>query len=381
MKKALVAANLGGFASFLISDIEILQNMGYEVHYMANCDTLPWADTREKLVKMNVHIINVNVDSKNPFKITNLKEYKNIQQIIKEQKYDLIHCHTPIIGLLIRLAARKLNTKVIYTTHGFSFNSSSSKKSWLVYYNLENFASRFCDAIITINKEDFVNAKKMHCKNVYYINGVGVDIEKFKNTKINIQKYKQKIGIPNNKIVILSVGELSDRKNHQAIIRAISLIENKEDYIYVICGNGIDGGTGLKLQELAKELNVNVLLLGFRKDIPEIMKCSDIGAIPSVREGLGLAGIQSLASGVPLVASNVQGIKDYVINGKTGYLCNPFDYTRLSEAIVKLSDLKSRQLMKDECIEMSSKFALPISKLQREKIYSNLLVEEKNEEE
>jgi len=221
----------------------------------------------------------------------------------------------------------------------------------------------------------------MHCKNVYYINGVGVDTAKFKDTKINIKKYKQKIGIPSNKILILSVGELSDRKNHQAIIRALSLIKNKDDYIYAICGNGVDGGTGLKLKELAEQLNVNVLLLGFRRDIPEIMKCSDIGAIPSIREGLGLAGIQSLAAGVPLVASNVQGIKDYVINGKTGYLCDPFDYTGLSEAIVKLSDLKTRQLMKDECVEMSSKFDLSISKLQREKIYNSILVEGKNEKE
>lgn len=375
MKKALIVANLGGFASFLISDIDILQSMGYEVHYMANCDLLPWEDTRKKLVKKNVKIININVDSKQPFKIRNIKEYLKLRRILYKEKYQLIHCHTPIVGLLVRVAARKLrkNSKVIYTTHGFAFNKESSKKSWIIYNSLEKFASRFCDAIITINKEDYKNAKNMLCQNVFLINGMGVDVNKYKNISINRQEYRKKLGIRNDKIMILSVGELSKRKNHQAIIQGIALLENKDKYVYVVCGNGIDGGTGKQLMKLANELGVEIKLLGFRKDIPEIMYCSDIGAIPSIREGLGLAGIESLAVGVPLVASNVQGIGDYVINGKTGILCSTFKYEEYADAIDKLSDKQYRESLKEECINESEKYDINISIKQRRKIYNKII--------
>jgi glycosyltransferase involved in cell wall biosynthesis len=155
----------------------------------------------------------------------------------------------------------------------------------------------FCDAIVTINKEDFLNAQKMFCKNVYRINGVGVDTAKYSNVTIDRSHYRKNIGVEDNQIMVLSVGELSARKNHVVIIDALADLANKEKYVYVICGNGINGGTGDLLKQRAEDRNVNLRLLGFRFDIPQMIHCSDIGAIPSVREGLGLAGIQSLAGG------------------------------------------------------------------------------------
>ena len=118
---------------------------------------------------------------------------------------------------------------------------------------------------------------------------------------------------------MLSVGELSYRKNHQIIIEALSKALLGKKYVYVICGNGVDGGTGEVLRQKAEKSKVRLILLGFRHDIPQIIHCSDVGAIPSVREGLGLARIQSLAAGVPLVGTDVQGIKDYIVDGETEY--------------------------------------------------------------
>lgn len=377
-KKALIVANMGGFASFLISDIDMLHKMGYEVTYVANMDALPWEDTKNELLKRNVRNININFDTKNPFSKQNRKAYIELKEILKENYYDLIHCHTPIVGFLTRIAARKTRrngSKIIYTTHGFAFTDTSSKKSWLIFYNFEKFSSRFCDAIITINKEDYKNAKKMHCKNVYYINGVGVDIKKYIDVDINIEQYKTKLEIDKDKIVILSVGELSERKNHKIIIDAIAKLENKSKYIYIICGNGVDGGTAEKLKSLAKEKEVDLKLLGFRYDIPQIIKCSDIGAIPSIREGLGLAGIQSLAEGIPLVASNVQGIKDYVIDGETGYLSSPFDSNQFAENINKLTSKEIRSSMSDKCKEVAKQFDISISINQRKEIYEQILGE------
>lgn len=376
MKNALIVANLAGFASFLLNDMTILQDMGYNVVFAANANKLEWSDTKEKLDEKKINFVQIDFDSKNPFCKQNYIAYKQIKCLLTLKHYDLVHCHTPIAGFVTRLAAnqyRKKNMHVIYTTHGFAFTSISSKKSWLFYYSLEKFFSRFCDAIITINQEDYENAKKMHCKKVYCINGVGVDTNKYHNIEINRDSYRKSIGIDKDEILVLSVGELSIRKNHRIIIEALAKVANKENYVYVICGNGINGGTGDELKKLANDTGVKLNMLGFRYDIPEITKCSDIGAIPSTREGLGLAGIQSLAAGVPVVGSDVQGIRDYIRNGENGYLCSPFKSEDFASAIEKLSCQEVRISMREKCYEIAKSFDISTSYAQMNKIYLSLL--------
>ena len=168
-------------------------------------------------------------------------------------------------------------------------------------------------------------------------------------------------------------GELSERKNHQIIIEALSRIQNKGKYVYVICGSGINGGTCQYLKKLAEEKKVTLYLLGFRRDIPEITVCSDIGAIPSLREGLGFAGVQSLAAGIPVIGTDVQGIRDYILNDKTGYLCKKNDADAFAEAILLLSDSSKREAMKNDCIKTAEKFDITASIEQRKKIYQEIL--------
>lgn len=378
MKRALIVANLAGFASFLLNDIDILQDMGYQVFFAANANKLAWNDTKQQLDQRNVAFLQVDFDSKKPISLQNGKAFRQIRRILKEEHFDLIHCHTPIAGMIVRLAAsghRKKGTKVIYTTHGLAFTSNSSWKSKLVYKNMEDFCSGLCDAIITINREDYDNTKQMHCAKVYYIHGVGVDTQKYVNAIVDREAYRSSLGVANDEIMVLSVGELSERKNHQIIIDALSRIHSTKKYVYVICGNGIDGGTGPQLIQMAKEKGVRLLLLGFRFDIPQITKCSDIGAIPSVREGLGLAGVQSLAAGVPVVGTDVQGIRDYIDNGNTGFLCGAFDAEAYAIAIETLASMKpdERQRMEDCCVEMSRSFDLHISKQEMKAIYYEIL--------
>lgn len=377
MKKALIVTNLIGFVSFLKSDISLLINKGYQVSIIANGLIAPNEALVEALKNQGVAFNHIGFSSKKPFAKENLRAYKELKKIIKAEKYDLIHCHTPIVGFYARLAARKLRrkgTKVVYTTHGLAFTNISPKKEWLKYYWFEKIASIFTDTIITINKEDFQNAKRLWCKDVRYINGVGVDTARYRYVDIDTSDYKKQLGIPTDKIIVLSVGELSKRKNHQIIIKALAKLPNKSDYAFVICGREV-GGSGFAemLKDLAKQYEIDLYLLGHRGDIPAVMHCSDIGAIPSTREGLGLAGIQSLCAGVPLVGTAVQGIKDYIFDGKTGFLCSPYDENAYAEAIVKLSDKKLRESMREACYETAEKFDIKISRSQMEEIYTSVL--------
>lgn len=377
MKRVLITTALAGFIrSFLKNDIQILQSMGYEVHCAANKNHAGAEDIEEFFKENNIIFHQINFSSNKPISKATIYAYKQLRKLKRKYKFDIVHCHTPISGALTRLAfnnTRKNGTKVIYTTHGFYFHKRSSKKTWIIYRTIEDIISRLSDMIITINKEDFENAKKMHCSKVRYINGVGVDTRRFINCNIERSKYRERIGISKDSLMILAIGELSKRKNHQVIIKALGQL-NIKNVVFVICGSGMtEEATTDELKELAIENDVKLLLLGLRKDIPEIIKCADIGVISSTREGLGLAGIEMLAGGLPLVASNVHGIMDYMEDGKTGYVCDPYNEDNFADGISKLLDKETRQKMKSKCVNSAQRFDKLISYNQMSKIYQEII--------
>lgn len=255
-KKALIAVNYIGFLHFLWDDIDLLNRRGYKVYAIGD-NRKNETHTLEILMQKNVSFIDARIDSKSPLTKTNMAYYRQVRQLLKEHHFDLIHCHTPIVGLIVRLAARsyrKQGTKVIYTTHGLAYTHLSSKKEYLIYHSIESLASMFTDAIITINYEDYNNAKKLHCGRVYHINGVGVDIQRYHDVVIDRDKYRTQNGIPNDKLLILSVGELSQRKNHAIIVDALAQLENKSNYVFGICGRSMTGkGTREIIQKRAEE--------------------------------------------------------------------------------------------------------------------------------
>ena len=233
--------------------------------------------------------------------------------------------------------------------------------------------SYLSDAIITINHEDYKNAQRMHSKRVYYIPGVGVDTNLFINIKIDRNAYRKKIGVGSDDFLILAVGELSRRKNHQIIIKALGEAKIPKA-VFMICGNAMtDANTKDELELLAKKYGVDLRLMGLRDDIPEICKCADIGVMPSTREGLGLSGIEMLAAGLPVVASNVHGIVDYIKNGIDGYLCDPFDEDAFAEAMKKLCDSNIRKSMAGNCVKAAEPFDIKYSRKAMQDIYTKIL--------
>ena len=246
-------------------------------------------------------------------------------------------------------------------------------KNWILYYPVEKILSGYCDYIVTINQEDYNRAKNFHCKNVRYIPGVGVDINKIKKLVINKAVKKESIGVPADKTLIISAGELIERKNHEVIIRALAKL-NDPDVYYAIAGKG-----PLKeyLSNLAKELGIaeRVIFLGFRTDVFELYHAADISAFPSKIEGLGLAGVEAMAAGIPLVSSNVHGILDYVIDGKTGYAINPKDVNGFAKALKRLIDAPElRESMRKDCLAAVEQFEISNALKVMWDIYREVLV-------
>lgn len=367
MKKVLIVASVVSFIEwFNKENVEFLRtDMGCEVHIACNFDYMNDTDEKrtieyvEKLKNEGVILHNIHF-ARNPLEKDNIQAFKELKNVIDSEHFDLIHCHTPAASMMTRLAsvkARKKGSVVMYTCHGFHFHNASSKKNWLVYYPIERALSHFCDYIVTINKEDFNRASTFAAKNVRYIPGVGVDINKIKNTEVDKAEYKKSLGIPEDCIMLLSVGELIERKNHEVIIKALGKLKNDNIY-YCIAGKG---SLENHLKGLAKELGIekNIVFLGFRCDAAQLYNTADISAFPSKIEGLGLAGIEVMAAGVPLVSSNVHGILDYSTDGKTGFTCAPDDVDGFAKAIDTLANDKVlRENMKDACLKAVEPFEI-----------------------
>lgn len=384
MKNILIVASVISFIEwFNKENVDFLQNeMGCKVHIACNFDYMQDTDIertkryiarlREKgVVLHNIHF------ARNPISKQNIQAYKQLKAVISNTHFDCIHCHTPTVSMMSRLAAkraRKNGTTVMYTCHGFHFHHASAKKNWLVYYPVERFLSRYCDYLVTICKEDFHRAQTFHCPNVRYIPSVGVDIRTIKQMVVDKAEMKASIGVPADATLVLSAGELIERKNHEVIIRALAKIENKNVY-YAIAGKG-----PLKayLSQLAEQLGVSdrVLFLGFRTDVYALYHAADISAFPSKIEGLGLAGVEAMAAGVPLVSSNVHGILDYVIDGQTGYALPPQDVDGFAAAIEKLAnDAALRESMKANCLAAVEPFELSNALQVMWDIYREILVQ------
>ncbi len=324
--------------AFLIPHIKLLADGGHRVDVAFNIEQ----ELKPELKEMGCKVYDLPLQ-RSPLSKDNFRAYKMLKKIIFEEKYDLVHTHTPVASFIVRLVCKKLsNVKVFYTAHGFHFYKGAPLKNWLFYYPLEKWLARYTDTLITINKEDYERAKiSFKARRIEYIPGVGLDTKKFSEAVIDKVEKRKEIGMPEDAFLVLSVGELNNNKNHETIIRAISNIDNPKVY-YIICGLGV-----LKehLECLSEELGIEkqVRLLGFRTDIAEICKASDVFAFPSMREGLGMAALEAMACGLPILTSNVHGIVDYSIDGITGYTCNPPSYIDFSNRIDNLLENKKQR--------------------------------------
>lgn len=376
MKKMLMLASVVSMIDqFNMPNIEILIKQGYEVHVAANFEYGSTSskerveEFKKELEGMGITYFQVDF-SRNITDIkSNIKAYKQIKDMMIKYKYEFIHCHSPIGGVCGRLAAHKTKTTVIYTAHGFHFFKGSPIKNWVIFYPVEWFLSYYTDVLITINKEDYERAlKNFHSKKTFYIPGIGLDTKKFRSAVVNKEAKRKEIGIPSNAIMLFSVGELVARKNHEVVIRAMIKAENKNLYL-VICGRG---DLMQYLKDLSKELGVanRVLLLGFRTDIVEICRSADIYVFPSKREGLGIAALEGMATGLPLISSYINGIKDYTKDGETGFCLEPNDLDGFSRAMDRLAnDENLRNKIGNHNLEVVKGFDIEIVNKIMYKIY------------
>lgn len=315
--KILYVTTIGSTMNFFKKFIEELVAEGHTVEIACN-DSI--SAVPDFYLDLGCKIYSIGT-SRSPFKIGNIHAIKQIKDIVEQNKYDIVHCHTPIAAMCTRLACRKVRqsgTKVIYTAHGLHFYKGAPLNNWLIFFPIEWICSWWTDAIVLINEEDYQLAQNwFKARMCIRIPGVGIDLSRFVLKEFDKVKYRAKLGLKDDDLVVLSVGEVNKNKNHQLIIKTIADMNNPK-IKYIIAGRGPKTKENEELAEVLG-LGDSVHFLGYRSDIAELNAVADVFAFPSIREGLGLAAIEALACGTPVVGMDTRGIREYVIDGKTGY--------------------------------------------------------------
>lgn len=383
MNKVLIVASVASMIDqFNMPNIKILQDLGYEVNVACNfkngstCTDEKIIELRKKLDVINVKCIQINF-ARSPFSKQTLIAYKQLKNIIRKGKYTFVHSHAPVSGILSRFAARKARkkgTKVIYTAHGFHFFKGAPLFNWLTYYPLEKICSYFTDVLITLNTEDFELAKKkMKARKICYIPGVGLDTSKFSNVNIDKSQKRKEFGLNDKNIILFSVGELNKNKNHKVIIEALSKIKDKNIH-YIVAGSG---SLLEENKKIADDLGIkdNVHFLGYRSDISDLFAIADIYVHPSFREGLSVALMEALGSGLPCVISKIRGNVDLIQENQGGFLVEPHNIDGFTKGIEYFANNKNKRL---ECGEFNKEYIknfdiCKVDKIMRE-IYEEVLL-------
>lgn len=341
MKKVLFAANVDYFfIKFLIPQLKYFHDNGYIVHTASRNENveIPYVDKKNDVCFARSFNIKDNINS-----------YKQMKKIIKDNDYDIIFCHTPFGGAITRLAAKKVKTKarVIYMAHGFHFYEGAPLKYWLLFYNAEKFLSKYTDTLITINRYDYEKAKKnFHC-NVEFVEGIGLIPEKMNVTISDEEKkeLKQQLGIKKGDYIMIYAAEISDRKRQEWLVQTLekTLKEHKNMHLLLPGKDLIDGRCQKLINKLKLEKQVH--LLGFRRDIPKLLKISDLALSSSKQEGLPVNVMEAMYNGLPLVVTNCRGNADLVENGKNGYVTDTDDAISFAKSVEKI--YKNKKMAKD----------------------------------
>lgn len=346
------------------------QEQGYIVHIASN--------NKEQAGVLKYYDQKFQVDlQKSPYSLKNLKAFKQLKKIMQDNKYDLVHVHTPMGSIIGRLAAKATNTRpVIYTAHGFHFYRGASFINWLLYYRIEKLFSRITNEIIVINDEDYNIAKKKFnkvCK-ISKVHGVGVDLTAYyPQTPEVVEQNRHKFGFTKDDFILTYIGRLVKDKNQSFVIKIMrELVKINKHFKLLLVGLG-DKDTYQKLID-KYNLNDHVFLLGFREDINDIINISDIIVSSSLHEGLPRNIMEAMACGKPIIATNVRGHTDLIIDNVNGYLFRVNDEHGFIERVLYLYQHEDvRKEFGERSLKMVEKYKLDHVLEEMKAVYSKYI--------
>lgn len=396
VKKALLVTRVSGFVpQFEMNNVRLLQEMGYQVHYAANFHTIVYGQDNSRLE--GTGIICHQIDFfRSPFSAQVRKSYCQLRELLQKESFDLIHCHMPMSGVVARLAAESVRRKtgrqvpVLYTAHGLHFYKGAPLQNW-IYYPVERYLSRYTDRLILINQEDYSRALRFPVRgSVEYIKGIGMELSRYGQYRLpascpeggyrDASLLRSRFGIGAGQKILISVGELTKRKNHIVMIEAMAILKELP-LVYLICGTGpMEETLRRRVQELG--LEKRVFFAGYVNEVPRMLSQADCFVFPSLQEGLPVAVMEAMAVGLPVIATGIRGITDLIEHTKGGYLVEDFKPAHYADAIRRLFTAETGIIQEEQELrryqmgvwnqERIQAFSLPVVEEKMRRIYRSL---------
>ncbi|CAM3893118.1 glycosyltransferase family 4 protein [Alkalicoccus chagannorensis] len=297
------------FRLFHLPVFQWLQEEGWEVHTFSNGEeTLPSVD-RQYHMELE----------RSPLTWKNARAAAELRRIMRREKYEIVHSHTPVGGLLARTAAAGLKeTKSLYTAHGFHFCRGASWKAWVSYYPVEYVLSYVTDGLVTINQEDYQLAdRRLRSGSLAYVAGVGVDTEQFYPGGMEErERERKKRGWGSEDYVLFYAAEYNENKNQQLLIRMLAFCGDEVKLVLAGPGEAASG------RALAASLGVGhrVFFVGEQRDMRAWYITSDAVAASSRREGLPVNIMEAMACGLPVAALANRGHRELIEHETDGFI-------------------------------------------------------------
>jgi lipopolysaccharide/colanic/teichoic acid biosynthesis glycosyltransferase/glycosyltransferase involved in cell wall biosynthesis len=334
----------------LLPLIDRLNTEGYQVHI-----TCSEGDYISELRAKGYLVHTITIERRiNP--VSNLKSLWRLYRLMKKERFDIVHVHTPVAAALGRVAAWAARVPVvIYTAHGFYFHDNMSRWARRLVIWLEKLLCRMTHLVFTQSQEDAINAvKEGICSEdrVMYI-GNGVDIGSF---TADPREARKNLGFRPQDKVVGFVGRLVSEKGILELIEAMRpVVRTIPEAKLLIVGDKLDSDRDRKTKQVISNLRAqddlanHILFTGLIDEVPRAMAAVDLFVLPSHREGMPRTIIEAMASSKPVVATNIRGCREEVVPGLTGLLVPVNDPAALATAIISLlSDPKLARQMGDE---------------------------------
>ena len=309
----------------------------------------------EKLITEGFNITNVNIERRlSP--LSNIKSILEMYKLFKREKPDIVHVHTPIAAVLGRVAAKFAKVpNIIYTAHGFYFHENMKPLTYKVTLNIEKYMARFfTDYLFTQSQEDADTAIENKFINKERIKAIGngVDIwQEFNSKNINfedIKLLKDELNINKPDIIITFIGRLVREKGILDILEGFDHLD-RDNVKLIVVGDIFQGDRDFETVNIIEKYkkNKNIIFTGIRKDINNILYVTDIFCLPSYREGMPRSIIEAMAMECAVIATDIRGCREEVVDGVTGYLIKVGNWNDVNSKIhMILNNQKLLQIMK-----------------------------------
>ncbi|MDR1695465.1 MAG: glycosyltransferase family 4 protein [Endomicrobium sp.] len=365
---------LGGAQKLALYTAEHLDKTKFENFVISGKGGILDKEASEKFRLLQIENL---VREVSPFK--DLKALFEILRILKKEKPDIVHTHSSKAGILGRIAAKLAGVKtIIHTIHGYGFNETQSRFVKHFYAYIEKICAFITDKLIAVSKEDIKKGLryKIAKEDKFVLIRAGIDTRFYKNFIPDPEFKKSLSAAPGTKIVT-TIGPFKPQKNLKDFIKAAEIVcESVKNVVFPIAG---DGEQRAELESLISALNLKdkVILLGWRKDIADILYASDIFVMTSLWEGLPCTILEAMCCSKPVIANAVDGVKEIIEENKTGFKTNPYDFKGTAEKIIFLLQNERVMIETGKAAEESvgKEFDINYVVEQQGELYVNLLSE------